>query len=114
MYTWFVDNIYIGVNILNQTLDSIKSRFSCRSFTGEMPADEKIQAIAQAAIQSPSAMNKQRWQVIVVRNQELIAEMEAEGMRVMSAMPDKTMYERIQSRGGQAVLQCALHHLRAY
>ncbi|MDL2294379.1 nitroreductase [Ruminococcaceae bacterium OttesenSCG-928-D13] len=86
---------------MNQTLEHIKNRFSCRSFTGEMPAEEKIQAIAEAAIQSPSAMNRQRWQVIVARDPALIAEIEAEGMRVIAAMPDKSTYERIQSRGGK-------------
>lgn len=46
-------------------------------------------------------MNRQGWQVIVVRNQKLLAELETEGTRVMSAMPDKSLYERIQSRGGK-------------
>ncbi|MDL2327233.1 nitroreductase family protein [Ruminococcaceae bacterium OttesenSCG-928-A11] len=86
---------------MNQTLEAIQNRFSCRAFTGAMPEAAQIEAIAQAAIQSPSAVNKQRWQVIVVRDAGLIAELEAEGLRVMAAMPDQTMFERIQSRGGK-------------
>lgn len=86
---------------MNQTLEDIKNRFSCRAFTGKPLEEEQIQAIAQAAIQAPSAMNRQPWQVIVLRNEQLMAELEEEGMRVMSAMADKTLYERIQARGGK-------------
>lgn len=86
---------------MNPTLQAIQERFSCRSFTGAAPSPNKVQAIAQAAIQAPSAMNRQPWQVIVVQDRDLIAELEAEGTRVMAAMPDQTLYQRIQSRGGK-------------
>jgi nitroreductase len=91
----------IGVCVMNQTLEAIKTRFSCRDFADTTLDDAKIRAIAQAAIEAPSAMNRQRWQIIVVRNPELIAELEAEGMRVIAAMPDKSIYDRIMSRGGK-------------
>lgn len=85
---------------MNETLKTISKRFSCRSFTEKMPEDEHLSAIAQAAIEAPSGMNRQGWQVIVVKNKGLIDEMSAEGMKILSAMEDKTMFERIMLRGG--------------
>ena len=86
---------------MNPVLECIQDRFTCRAFTGQMPADEKLHAIMQAATQSPSAMNRQPWQVILLRNTGLLAEMDTEGMRLLSSMPDRSAYERIQSRGGK-------------
>lgn len=83
------------------TLKSIQTRYSCRAFTDQMPENEALQKIAYAAVSAPSAMNRQPWQVIVLKNQELIAELEAEGMKNLAALPDKSIYERIQSRGGK-------------
>ncbi|MFV0413839.1 MAG: nitroreductase family protein [Oscillospiraceae bacterium] len=86
---------------MNQALECIQNRYSCRAFTGAKTADDVIQKIVQAAIQSPSSMNRQRWQVIAVRNAGLIAELEAEGLGAIAALPDKSTYERIQARGGR-------------
>ncbi len=85
---------------MNDTLKTIAERYSCRSYTDEMPTAEELQLIANAAIQAPSGINRQAWRVIIVKNKQLIKEMEAEGMNILSAMPDKTMYDRIMSRGG--------------
>lgn len=86
---------------MNQALECIQNRYSCRAFTGEKIADETIQQVVQAAIQSPSSMNRQRWQIIAVRNTALLAELEAEGLGAIAALPDKATYERIQARGGK-------------
>ena len=83
------------------TLESIRTRYSCRAFSGKMPSDEHLNQIAQAAVASPSGMNRQFWRVIVVKNQELIADLESEGLKIMAAFPDKALYERIMSRGGK-------------
>lgn len=85
----------------NETIKTILRRYSCRAFTDRMPSDEDLHIIATAAVAAPSGLNRQHWRVIVVQNQKLIAEMEAEGMRVLAAMPDKTIYDRIMSRGGR-------------
>jgi nitroreductase len=86
---------------MNETLQTIARRYSCRSFTNEMPSDEQLTAIAKAGIQSPSAMNRQPWQVIVVKNSRLIQDLEDEGLRTLAAMPDQSGYNRIMSRGGK-------------
>ena len=83
------------------TIKAIHSRYSCRAFSDIAPADEILQTIAGAAVASPSGMNRQLWRVIIVKNKELIAEFEAEGMKNLAAFPDKSTYERIISRGGK-------------
>jgi nitroreductase len=66
-----------------------------------MPSDEALHAIAEAAIAAPSAVNQQKWSVIVLKNKELIADLEAEGMKFLATQNDKSSYDRIKSRGGK-------------
>lgn len=86
---------------MNETLKVIAQRYSCRDFKDEMPSDENLQAIAQAAIQAPSGMNRQAWRVIIVKDKELMHDLETEGMNYLKNMEDKTMYNRIMDRGGK-------------
>lgn len=86
---------------MNETLKTIAERFSCRDFTGAPLSEEQIKAIVDAALASPSAMNRQPWHVIVVDDKALIDEMDAETMRILGAADDKSGYERIRERGGQ-------------
>jgi nitroreductase len=85
---------------MNETLRLIEARYSCRAFTDVLPEKAELEAIAKAAVAAPSGMNRQAWRVIVVTNRQLIDEMEAEAMRVLSEAEDKSSYERIMSRGG--------------
>jgi nitroreductase len=66
-----------------------------------MPSDENLQTIAEAALAAPSGVNRQLWRVIIVKNKELLDELEIEGMKNIAAFPDKSIYERIMSRGGK-------------
>lgn len=84
----------------NDVLQVIHGRYSCRAFTDAAPSREQLEAIANAAITAPSGMNRQEWQVIVVRDRALLQEMEEAAFRTLKAMEDQTMYERILSRGG--------------
>ena len=85
---------------MNEILRTISQRYSCRAYDGRLPEKEKLEALALAAVQSPSAMNRQPWQVIVITNKSLIEEMDAEGMRILAEAEDKTAYDRFMSRGG--------------
>ena len=85
---------------MNETLKLIKERFSCRAFTNEVPTSEELDAIAQAGVQAPSGMNRQGWQIIVVRDKELISEMELEGTKNLREY-DKSLFKRIEDRGGK-------------
>lgn len=42
---------------MNETLKTIGSRYSCRSYTGQPIEKDKVEAIALAGIQAPSALN---------------------------------------------------------
>ena len=86
---------------MNETLNVIAGRYSCRDYQSEMPADESLMTIANAAIQAPSGMNRQPWRVIVVKDQTLIQDLESEGMAYLKGMEDQTAYQRIMARGGR-------------
>ena len=84
----------------NPTLQTIAERFSCRSYTGEPVEPDKLKAIIQAGLQSPSALDQQQWRLKVITDKALIDEMNDEALQMLRANPDQTAYERIMSRGG--------------
>ncbi len=90
-----------GNDMMNETLKTIQTRYSCRSFTGEAIDAEKVEALALAAVQAPSGMNLQPWQIVVIKDKVLIDEMDAKAMELLAAQEDKSAYERMMSRGGK-------------
>ncbi len=86
---------------MNETLKVIANRYSCREYTGEVIEKEKVEAIALAAVQSPSAMNMQPWKIVVVQDKKLIDEMNDAVMDMLSKQEDKTTYDRMMARGGK-------------
>ena len=85
---------------MNETLSTIAKRFSCRGFDGKPVSREQQEAIALAALQAPSGMNLQPWQLVVINDKSLIEEMDCEGMRIISTWEDNSVYERFMARGG--------------
>lgn len=59
----------------NAVLDIIASRRSHRAYENKPVSQEHIDLILKAFLESPSAVNKQPWHVSVVRNQQLLNEM---------------------------------------
>lgn len=86
---------------MNETLQTIKNRYSCRSFTGTAIPQEMVEAIALAGVQAPSAMNQQPWQIIVIKDKALLDEMDASVMEMLSKQEDKGLYDRMMGRGGK-------------
>ena len=80
-------------------IEAIFKRYSCRAFSDKTPSDDDLKTIAEAAAASPSGMNRQMWRIIVVKNKNIIEEMDDEGMKNLAASPEA--YERIMSRGGK-------------
>ena len=72
----------------NETRSEVNATYTCRDYKSERPPDERLWAIAEAAIQAPSGMNRQAWRVIVVKDRELMREMEAEGLAFLAGMED--------------------------
>lgn len=86
---------------MNETLKTIANRYSCRTFTGEYVMQEDVKAIALAGVQAPSAMNMQPWKIVVIRDKNLIEEMDEAVMELLSKQEDTTTYDRMMSRGGK-------------
>lgn len=86
---------------MNDTLNDISRRYSCRSYTDEPISNDQLEKICTAAISSPSAINIQPWKIVAVTNKELLAEMENEAITNLKNMEDQSSYNRIMSRGGK-------------
>jgi len=56
-------------------IENILSRRSIRSYQPEQVKQEQLDLIMKCAINAPSAMNKQSWQVKIVQNQDLLKRM---------------------------------------
>ena len=86
---------------MNDVLRVIKERYSCRSYKGGPVEQEKLEAIALSAVQSPSALNHQPWEIIVITDKNLLDEMDIAAMKILAEAEDKTTYERMMGRGGK-------------
>ncbi|MDR1688293.1 MAG: nitroreductase [Clostridiales bacterium] len=86
---------------MNETLKSISERYSCRDFEDTPLTKEQINAVVTSALASPSAVNRQPWQVIVITDKALIDELDERAMNVLALAEDKSGYERIKARGGK-------------
>ena len=60
---------------MNETLKVIKNRRSIRKYKKEQIGESDIQAIAEAAIYAPTAMNQQKWHFTVVQSREMLVKM---------------------------------------
>ena len=86
---------------MNETLKTIASRYSCRAFTGEAVDRELLEKIALAAVQSPSATNRQCWEIVVITDKQMIEDMDNEGMEYLKQQEDQAVYQRFVDRGGK-------------
>ncbi|GHV27777.1 nitroreductase [Clostridia bacterium] len=84
---------------MNETLQVISKRYSCRDYTDVVPSDEQLRAIGEAALAAPSANNSQRWKIIIVKNKTLIDELDTETMNAILKLPDKTLYNNFAASG---------------
>ncbi|WP_321332387.1 nitroreductase family protein [uncultured Bacteroides sp.] len=60
------------MKVKNETVATIMNRRSIRAYLPEQIKPEQLDTIMQCAINAPSAMNKQSWEVRVIRKPELI------------------------------------------
>ena len=87
---------------MNQTLRTIAQRYSCRAYDGTKTIEKsKLDAIAAAAVQSPSGMNNQPWRIVVITDKNFLDEMDAEAMKILAEAEDKGTYNRFMDRGGK-------------
>ncbi len=60
---------------MNETLEVIKKRRSIRKYKPEQIGEKELEAIMEAAIYAPSAMNQQKWHFTVIQNLEKLDRM---------------------------------------
>ncbi|MCL2456777.1 MAG: nitroreductase [Defluviitaleaceae bacterium] len=84
---------------MNEIMKTIRERYSCRDFKSEPLESAQIDALVEAALAAPSAMNLQPWHIIVVTDKNLIEEMDAAAMEFVKK--DEAWYKRMTERGGK-------------
>jgi nitroreductase len=68
------NNTDTGERISNAVLDNIYHRRSVRNYSDKEVPDEIIKEIIRAGTYAPTAVNKQPWRFVVVKNRHLIEE----------------------------------------
>lgn len=58
-----------------QLMQQMLARRSVREYTGEAVTEEQLRLILQAGLCAPSSKNRRPWQLIVVRDKELLRQM---------------------------------------
>ncbi|MDR2620279.1 MAG: nitroreductase [Propionibacteriaceae bacterium] len=85
---------------MTDTIETIATRYSCRNFKSDPLPEADVQAIARAALQTPSARNRQPWHFSIVTDKALIDEFDNLGMEKLR-VDNVAAYERTISRGGR-------------
>ncbi|MCL2782513.1 MAG: nitroreductase family protein [Propionibacteriaceae bacterium] len=85
--------------VTSKTLDVIAQRYSCRVYSDKPLPNDVVDAITTAGLHAPSAVNRQPWRLIVVRNKTVLDELNQTGMTLLKDA-DPAGYERMQGRGG--------------
>ena len=69
----------------NETMESIMNRRSIRAYKPDAVPQNLLDTLALAAINAPSARNLQPWEMRIIKNRELIAEIESGWLAVRKA-----------------------------
>ena len=67
---------------MNETLEVLKTRRSCRSFKPDMVEDEKIEKIVEAGMYAPTGMGKQSPIIIAITDKEMRDRLSKENLRI--------------------------------
>lgn len=74
--------------MMNETLQVLESRRSCRNFKPDMITDEELQAVIKAGTYAPTGMGKQSPIIIAVTDKKMRDQIAKENARVMGADMD--------------------------
>lgn len=79
---------------MNHTLEAIQKRSSTRGYTAEALSDSELEALLQAALQAPTATNRQEIHFTVLKGEHpLLGEIEAEKNRLRNiTAPEHNFY----------------------
>ena len=85
---------------MNETLQNIQKRYSCRGYTDVPVPDDLLHAIAYSGLCAPSTMGSEPWHIVIVKDEALIAEMQEYALGYLQEnIP--SAYDRCMSRGGK-------------
>jgi nitroreductase len=87
----------------NQVLETIKTRSSIRAYKSQPLTDEQKTVLQDAALASPSAMNRQPYKFIFINNKTTIDEIEQDVVNFFVAKNDEAVVERIKSRNNKVL-----------
>ncbi|NLM03922.1 MAG: nitroreductase [Clostridiales bacterium] len=85
----------------NSVLQAIHSRRSIRKYKDKALSQEQIKALLDAALISPSAMNRQPWHITVLTNKSIILEWEKEIVQYFVDTKNEKMVEHNKARGNK-------------
>ena len=74
---------------VNEVIDAMVERRSCRSFTAEMPSEEQLDAVVEAGLYAASGMGRQSAIILKVTDRALRDRLSALNARAMGA-PEST------------------------
>ena len=77
---------------MNEVLKAIADRRSIRSYSQVPVTDEQLEALVQAAVQSPSAVNRQPYHFTFVRDPEILKEFTDDFYSIMDPAETKGEY----------------------
>ena len=84
---------------MNEVLDVIAKRHTCRGFSSQPVSRADLETITKAGVQAPSSRGNAPWYLAVVTNRELIDEIRDSAFSVIKRR-DMEGYQRILDRGG--------------
>jgi nitroreductase len=61
---------------MTDVLDAIKNRYTTRKYTDQKLSDEQIKKLVDAALQAPTGMNAQAYQLVVVSEPKVLTDLE--------------------------------------
>lgn len=82
-----------------EALECLMTRRTCRAFREEMPKEEELSAVVEAARVAPSGMSRQTWHFVVVRNRDWLHRMNERIADVVPAASKANNLERNGAKG---------------
>ena len=79
---------------MSETINSILNRYSCRKYLDKPVLKEQINTILKCALASPSARNKQPWQIIVLKNEKIIKLINSSAILELKNNLDSRLYNK--------------------
>lgn len=73
---------------MNEVIEALKQRRSCRKFSDKPVEDEKVEQIVEAGLFAASGMGRQATHLVVVRNAEDVAQLSRMNAQIMGTSSD--------------------------